>query len=90
MEDVSYIYFESTTARMERSNRRLWIVIIILIVALIGTNAGWIYYESQFQTVETSTQIEAQQDGGINIVGGGDVNYGAESESHNEDTDTTA
>ena len=49
-------------ARMERANKRLWIIVIILIAAFIATNAGWIYYESQFQVVETS--IEAKQDGG--------------------------
>lgn len=67
----------------DRKHKRLWVVILVLIVALLGTNAGWIYYENQFQDVVTTTEIEAEQDGGINIVGGGDVNYGAESQSEN-------
>ena len=49
-------------ARMERANKRSFIIIIILIIALIATNAGWVIYESQFETVET-TNIEAEQDG---------------------------
>ena len=86
---VPYIAYESTMARMERANKRSFIIIIILIIALIATNAGWIIYESQFETVETSTSIEAKQDGdGINIVGGGDVSYGSDSENTNENTDT--
>ena len=86
---VPYIAYESTMARMERANKRSFIIIIILIIALIATNAGWVIYESQFETVETSTQIEAKQDGdGINIVGGGDVSYGSDSENTNENTDT--
>lgn len=64
------------SAMAERTIKRLWICVLVLIVALIGTNAGWLYYESQFETIETT--IEADQGEGVNIVGGGDVNYGAE------------
>ena len=88
-DNILYITYESAMARMERANKRNFIIIIILILALIATNAGWIIYESQFETVETSTSIEAKQDGnGINIVGGGDVSYGSDSENTNENTDT--
>lgn len=76
---VQYVA-ESHAARLERSNRRMFILCIILIVALLATNGLWFWYESQFETVNTSTSIEAEQDGaGVNIVGAGDVVYGAES-----------
>ena len=76
--NAPYIVYESAMARMERANKRLWIIVIILIATLIATNAGWIYYESQFQT----TTIEAEQDGGgVNIVGGGDISYGSEGQN---------
>ena len=81
---VPYIVYESMAARQERTIKRLWVIIIILIAALIATNAGWIYYESQFQIEETS--IKAEQDGDINIVGGGDVNYGTEGIYQDPDT----
>lgn len=42
---IPYIAYESAMARMERANRRNFIIIIILILALIATNAGWIIYE---------------------------------------------
>jgi hypothetical protein len=81
------IVYESAMARMERANKRLWIIVIILIAAFIATNAGWIYYESQFQVVETS--IEAKQDGGgVNIVGGGDISYGADGKNQDENENT--
>ena len=48
LEPVPYIVHESAMARQERNNKRLWIVVIILIAALILSNAAWIYYESQF------------------------------------------
>lgn len=80
---IPYFSHEGDMARMERANKRLWIVILVLIAALIGTNAGWIYYESQFQVVEEKTEIEAEQDGSaVNIVGGGNVNYGADSKGN--------
>lgn len=86
--EVSRFAFESTLTRMERANRRLWIVILALIVLLVGSNIAWLYYESQFETVETTT-TEIQQDtdgGGNNYVVGGDYNGDAESQD-NYDTD---
>ena len=83
MEQIPYVAYESALNRLERANKRIWIALIILIVALVGTNAGWVYYENQF--VDTQTTIEAEQDGnGINIVGAGDIDYGAESSSNNK------
>lgn len=78
---VSYYEHESIMAHMERSNRRVWILCLILVLALIGTNGAWIYYESQWEYTQESTQIEAEQDGQLNIIGGGDVTYGAESQN---------
>ena len=78
-ESVPYIVHESIMARMERQFRRLWVVIIVLIALLAGSNIAWICYESQFETVET-VEIEAEQDGsGINLINGGDINYVTES-----------
>ena len=57
-DNILYITYESAMARMERANKRNFIIIIILILALIATNAGWIIYESQFETVETTIEAE--------------------------------
>jgi hypothetical protein len=82
---------ESSLAKLEKANVRLWIVVIILIVALIGTNAGWLWWDSQFEDSVTTTQTvtqEATSDGDSDIViksVGGDY-YGGESEAdHNND-----
>ena len=64
--DVPYIVHEASMARSERSVKRLWAAIILLIVLLFGSNAGWLYYESQFE--ETATTIEAEADDGGNAV----------------------
>ena len=80
MNEVPYIVHESTMARMERIQRRQWIVILVLVALLMGSNIAWLIYTAQFEVVETT---EIEQDGeGVNIVGGGDVNYGAEGNSN--------
>lgn len=81
---VLYVVHESSMARAERQSKRLVAVIILLIVLLVGSNIGWLVYENSFETVETNeTIIEAEQDGsGINIIGGGDVDYGTESKDN--------
>lgn len=74
--DVSFAAFESACTRLERANHRLFIVIVLLLVALIGTNAAWIYYESQWQVVESTTTTQTvTQDGESNRFIGGDA-YG--------------
>ena len=75
---IPYFSHEGDMARMERSNTRLFIIILVLIVALVGSNAAWIYYENQFVD---EVSIEAEQeasDGGNNYVVGGDFNEPAE------------
>ena len=81
---MPYVVHESAMARAERHTKALIWVIVLLIVLLVSSNVGWLIYESSFKTVETNeTIIEAEQDGsGVNIVGGGDVDYGTESEDN--------
>lgn len=79
-ESVPYIAHEASMARMERQAKRLWISVLLLIVLMVGTNAAWLFYESSFEDVVTTTTIESEQDGaGVNVFGGGDVEYVAES-----------
>lgn len=74
--NVSYLAFESAQARLERVNTKLWIAIIVLIVALIGTNAYWIWYESQYEDVVTNTQTVTQDSESGDAVFTGDFNVG--------------
>lgn len=81
--NIPYIAYEATMSRFERINRRLWIAVILLIILLVGSNIAWLIYESQFERYEETT-IDATQDGkGINIIGGGNVTYGAEGNDNN-------
>ena len=69
---VPYVVHESAMARSERHNKRLWIVILVLIGALIGTNLAWIIYNSQFEVVETWEQevVQDAENGENNFIGG--------------------
>ena len=72
-EAVPYIVHESAMARAERSAKRLWVVVILLIVLLVGTNGAWLWYESQFETVTTEITQE-NADGYNNYIGNdGDI-----------------
>lgn len=73
--EVPYLVHESTMARMERTNKRLWIVVIILILSLIATNAGWIWYESQFVYEEITQEVDTGE-GDAFVAGIGDIHYG--------------
>lgn len=73
---IPYIAFESAQTRLERANRRLFILCVILALMLLVTNAGWIYWESQWQ-VEENTEVSQDidtGDGDAIVVGIGDVN----------------
>ena len=88
MDNIPFVVHEADMTRMERTNRRVWILCIILVILLFGTNAGWLYYESQFEIVETSSQEVQQEidtgDGDATVVGIGDINNG---ESKTDSTD---
>ena len=48
-------------------------VIVILIVLLVGSNVGWLIYESQYEVVEeTSTTVEQENENGYNNYIGND------------------
>ena len=57
---ISLYTHEAETARLERIIKRLWILAIIIFAALIVTNGAWIYYESQWEVVEETTETVTQ------------------------------
>ena len=83
-------------AQHEKDQSRLmgiikWLiaVIVILIVLFVGSNAFWIWRDSQYEDVvatEETISYDYQQDGqGTNIIGdSNEVNNGAEIESQGE------
>ena len=83
MDQIPYIAHESDMTRMERTNRRLWILSIILIALLLLTNAGWLYYESQFQYFENTVKQEVETgEGDATVIGIGDYNGEGETDNN--------
>lgn len=79
--DVPYLVYEASMTRLERIIEKLWIIVILLIILLVGSNGAWLYYESQFtDTVMTQEAEIDTRDGNAFVTNGGDLNYG-ESES---------
>lgn len=67
-------------SELKKTTKRWFVVSIILLIALVGTNVAWLIYESSFETVyegETTTV-----DGGNGVAtylensNSGDINYG--------------
>lgn len=87
MTDDKRYGMEAALAAQERSNRRMFIIILVLIAVLIVSWAGFIWYESQFETVEQTRTVEQQADGDGNYqLVGGDY-YGSQAESYDNDAD---
>ena len=73
-EPVPHWAHEKDMARMERGNKRVWVLVVLLVVALVGTNAYWIWSESQYEDASTSYEVEQDAENGTNNFAGGDMN----------------
>ena len=76
---------ECLTAAYERIIRRLWILCILIFITCAATNIGWIYYESQYETVEKSIEVKQENESGDNNYIGNDDDINAETDSQNND-----
>jgi hypothetical protein len=92
--NVPFVVYQATAARQERQIKRMWIVVLVLIVALIASNIAWIIYNSRFETVEMTTEeyydVEQNADGNGNnnsIINGGVINGEAENKVYEENND---
>ena len=76
MDEHGQYAVDIVSAFAQNTIKKLWIVIIILIVLLAGTNAAWIIYESQYEIIET--EVTQTNDRGFNnfIGNDGDIIYG--------------
>lgn len=87
---VPWKVYEKTVVMNEVREKRKDIIIGILIGLLFVSNALWVWHMSTIEFVDAYS-IEAEQDGeGINIIGGGDVEYGAEGNNQTETNSETS
>ena len=70
---VPYIVYELTVDKLTTVIKRLWIMLLVLVFLLVGTNLAWLYYESQFENVSIEQEVQQESDGdGSNSFVGGD------------------
>ena len=90
------IVYERDKERDHQDKRRLVILIIILIAALILSNLAWAIYENSFETVETAVtenfEAKAKDDSVAVITRQGSVSIGGSGEiyedNYNPDAET--
>ena len=72
---IPYAAHQGIVATMERVNKRLWIMLVILIFLLVGSNIGWLVYESQFEEITEEYEISQDAESGNNnsIINGGEI-----------------
>lgn len=75
-------YIDLISALAERTIKRLWIIIILLVVLLVGTNAAWLYYEKSFADEVITQEVRQDADEGYNQFVGGDY-YGTSDDTNN-------
>lgn len=74
--NIPYFVVEGMIDRQSKTIRRLWVMCLLLIVLLVGTNALWLYYESQFMYIEETVEQDIDTgEGDSTIIGIGDY-YG--------------
>lgn len=73
---VPFIVHEGAMARMERVNKRQFIIILVLIAVIVASFVGFFVYESQYEDVRITQDLAQTADGDGNnsyngeIVGG--------------------
>lgn len=76
--DDVYRIYETSMARMDRQLKRLWIAILVAVIATVATNIAWLIYISQYDF--ESYEVTADNDGVANYIGSdGDIYNGSES-----------
>ena len=61
--DVPYIVHEVAVARLERVIKRMWVLVIALIILLCASNAAWLYDESSFEEIRIEQDNEFRRAG---------------------------
>lgn len=70
IEPIDYRVHETALARLEKINKRLFILCIIVFFAFVISNGAWIYYENQFEDIQTSVTQQVDSASGNTIIHG--------------------
>lgn len=89
MNDENRYIHDAYMSMAERTIRRLWIIIILLIILCATSNVAWVIYEDQFQTVECS-DVEAMQNVKTDENGNVTINDGVTVENGDSSTESNS
>lgn len=67
---IPYIAHESEINRLEKIIKRQWIAIILAVCLLFSCFAGFVWYESQYETISYSQDGDGQNNVNIGTQGG--------------------
>ncbi len=89
MISMSRIAFERMQAKDERNDRWRNIIILVLIILLVVTNAMWLVAWNQYDHVDDYTTLEADDGSDANYIGNdGDIYNGSTNNTQTQEQDT--
>ena len=75
---MSRLAFERMQSKDEKNERWRNLIIVLLIVLLVVTNAMWLWAWNQYDYVDDYTSVEADDGSNANYIGhNGDINNGS-------------
>jgi hypothetical protein len=89
MNDENRYIHDAYMSMAERTIRRLWILIILLVLILTLSNVGWVIYESQYQVVDCS-DVDAMQNIKTDDNGNVTINDGVTVENVDSSTESNS
>lgn len=78
---IPYFVHEGNLTMLNIINKRLWYIIILLIVLLFGSNFAWVIYESSFVDSVEIEQDAEWETGTVVLNGTGEVSVSGTSEA---------
>ena len=88
--NVPFVVYESATEKADRQQKRLVVIIVVLIGLLFLTNALWLIAWNSYDYVdEYSVDVDAGEGGNANYIGhDGDINTGTDNGEAETEQDT--
>lgn len=83
--DVPYVVYESTMARLERSIKRLIILLTATILMLFASNMAWLYVWNQYEY--SSVVVDSKDGGSANYLEAGMNGVINNAESNSKEAD---
>lgn len=81
---VPYVVLVDFKETAKANSLKWFIICLVLIVLLVGSNIAWLMYENSFEDVVVAQEVEQDADNGENHFIGGDYNGEAENKDSNQ------